>query len=165
MKPFNRPIFSMSSLDALLDDLSSNLSLPYGLNSLINVLSAIKKYAIIGNNGTMHMISVRNNVRMNQAGTSANMDMPPLVNIFWKYSTVHCWVAGDHPARQMCSIQNDKPNAAAHTNQIPTAHRSDQNSDAMGVRKLSLYAVDLKIFKPLPLPPADKILNFSTIVL
>ena len=82
MNPLNSPIFSISSFVALLEDLSSNLSFPYGLNSLTRVLSAIKKYAIIGNSGVIHAKSVRNNVRVNHAGISAITDIPPLVNMF-----------------------------------------------------------------------------------
>lgn len=74
-----------------------------------------------------------------------------------------CSLAGPQPYRQICSTANDKPNANAHTNHIMTSQRNSQNFRAIGVRSCSLYALDSKIFKPLPESELEKMLNFRDI--
>ena len=113
----------------------------------------------------MHAKSVLKMQRQNHAGNSANAARPPLVNKFIRYVFVHTALAGLHPYRQMCSIIKEAPNASAHAIHMPHPHRMRQNICAIGVFSCSLYAVDRNISIPLPLPDADKILNFLAIVL
>ena len=60
---------------------------------------------------------------------------------------------------------NAHANIIAVIHQIKIDHRIDQNSRAKGVRSCSSYADDRNIFNPLPLPDADKKLNFIAMVL
>ena len=73
-------------------------------------------------------------------------------------------LAGPQPYRHMCSTAKDNPNKIAHIIQIPTFQRIFQNFRAIGVCSCSLYALDSKIFNPLPEPLFDKMLNFIAMI-
>ena len=65
----------------------------------------------------------------------------------------------------MCSIGNAIAIINAANSHINIAQRIEQNSLASGVCSCSLYELDRKIFKPFPLPDADKMLNLVAIVI
>ncbi len=113
----------------------------------------------------MHAISVYMKHRTIHDGISAITDMPSVDTALCRYIFVHMALAGDQPYRQICSNMNDSPNANAQTSHIPIVHRNSQKTRAIGVRSCSLYDAELNILRPLPLPPADKILNWFAIVL
>ena len=72
--------------------------------------------------------------------------------------------ADPHPYRHICSTANESPNANAHINQTPIFQRIFQNLRATGVCSCSLYELDSKIFKPLPEPLLEKMLNFTAML-
>ena len=103
--------------------------------------------------------------RSAQAGTSAKTDSPNDDQKWRIYICIQYSVAGDQPYRQICSIGKAHATITAATNQIVIVHRIDQNSRASGVRSCSLYALELKIFNPFPLPDADKKLNLIAMMI
>jgi hypothetical protein len=119
---------------------------------------------ITGINGQSEAKSGEYNVRENQNGISATTDTPHVKNIFFKYIPTQCAVAGPHPYRQTCSTAKDKPKAKAQASHTHIFQRMFQNLRATGVCSCSLYFVESKIFKPLPEPLLDKMLNFVAMI-